>query len=155
MNITALNDALPAAFVAAIIFAVLGAFFRFVTRRSGKFSGDWKGSYTSFDKVENAEVIKLSSFLLLVWGHSTCEWTQEGVACAEKYRIWGLCRGTVLVASYLTRKSGSHDVGVFVIRLLPDEDFGEGAITTYESKDMKRFDWVDLKTYPYKWERVK
>ncbi len=154
MDWVSLGGALILAIVAALIVAIVLAIFKLRARRAGPFSGNWKSRFDSADGCKNTEQITLRSFLGVVWGTSTCQWEEGGINKTEQYKIRGLYRGPVLVAAYLATKRHSYDMGVFIIRLLPEGTKGEGKITSYESPTGKTsFDWNDLNHFDYVWDK--
>lgn len=125
------------AIVAAIAISLTIAFFRrakeAAPRRRRPCSGCWQNTFTTaYDDTLNVETIRLHSLGPIVWGRSTCKWTQDGSAKTAKYKIFGFERDKILAASYRAYDGISSDRGVFLVHIDLDGVAGTGSITGFE-----------------------
>ncbi len=121
----------------------------------GMFAGHWKASYNGVDGNHFTEDIFLKSRFSRVKGYSDCTWTEKktGQPMKVRYKITGLQRGIQLVGAYIPAVPSEHDMGVFIVRLLPNPSKGVGIITNYKTDTGDEPDWHDLKICDYEWKR--
>jgi len=139
----------------AIIIWMISEFLARTPRAGGIFAGPWEATYKSSDGNEYVEKIVLKSRFGRVWGYSDCEWCEKnenGKEMLVRYKITGLQSGFQLSATYVPAGRHEHDIGVFIIRLLPGSK-AVGIITNYNTETGDPPDWNDLKVCKYEWKR--
>jgi hypothetical protein len=143
--------AIPPAALIWIISEFLAGF----PQTGGMFAGRWTAKYKSTDGNEFTEKIFLKSRFSRVWGYSDCSWNEVNdnrKPMTVRYTIRGLQRGFQLSGTYVPAVRGEHDIGAFIIRLLPGSN-AVGIITNYNTETGRPPDWHDLKVCRYEWER--
>lgn len=150
------HDSLRELFWAISAFLLVAGALYFL--REWFFVEKWHATFTSRDKTTNEEDIKLASFFGMIWGRSTCRWTELDAKNTRQivtYKILGRRKDRTIRATYIATKRKSLDMGVFIVRINAGWTEADGIITSYDNKTGKQFEFADLDAcVDYHWEKV-